>query len=126
MLTVDSILARARAHLDRVEPHDLALEMDRGALVVDIRPEEQRLRDGPLPGAVVIDRNVLEWRLAPSSQYRLPEATAGRRVIVVCNEGYGSSLAAATLRLLGVTGATDLIGGYQALLSAQVFGAPSE
>ena len=82
--------------------------------MVDIRPVEQRERDGELPGAEVIDRNVLEWRLDPTSAHRSPDLTAATRVIVVCNEGYASSLAAATLRELGLTRATDLVGGYQA------------
>ena len=93
--------------------------MAAGALVVDTRPVEQRERDGELPGAVVVDRNVLEWRLDPTSPHRIPEATdVGRRVIVVCNEGYSSSLAAATLQQLGLHRATDLVGGYQAWLLA--------
>ena len=88
-----------------------------GALVVDIRPVEQRSRDGELDGAIVIDRNVLEWRLDPASEHRIPEITGyGQRVIVMCNEGYQSSLAAATLQDLGLSRATDLIGGFQALL----------
>jgi len=115
---IDLLLARARDGLDRVAPADLPAEMAAGALVVDTRPVEQRLRDGELPGAVVIDRNVLEWRLDPTSPHRIPEAHADRRVVVVCNEGYSSSLAAATLRLLGVHRATDLVGGYQAWLTA--------
>jgi rhodanese-related sulfurtransferase len=110
---VDRLLARARTGLDRVEPGNLALEMAAGALVVDIRPADQRDRDGELPEAVVIDRNVLEWRLDPTSPYRIPEASPGRRVVLVCNEGYSSSLAARTLRDLGVWRATDLVGGYQ-------------
>ena len=88
--------------------------MDAGALVVDIRPVEQRQRDGELPGAVVIDRNVLEWRLDPASPHRISGMTGhGQRIILVCNEGYSSSLAAATLQDLGLHQATDLIGGYQ-------------
>ena len=112
---IDALLARAREGLRRVEVSELAAEVAAGALVVDTRPVEQRQRDGELPGAVVIDRNVLEWRLDPTSPYRIPEATdADRRVIVVCNEGYSSSLAAAVLRRLGLHRATDLVGGYQA------------
>lgn len=111
---VDRLLAESRRDLDRVPPHRLADEMDRGALVVDTRPVAQRDRDGELPGAVVVDRNVLEWRLDPTSPHRLPGLAPGRRVIVVCNEGYSSSLAAHTLRLLGLTNATDLEGGFQA------------
>ncbi len=99
---------------------DLDGEIANGALVVDTRPVEQRRRDGELPGAIVVDRNVLEWRLDPTSPWRLPEAEAlarnGGRVIVVCNEGYSSSLAAASLRAIGLDGATDLVGGYQAWL----------
>ncbi len=114
---IDDLLADARADLDRVAPADLAAEMAAGALVVDTRPEEQRRRDGELPGAVVIDRNVLEWRLDPTSPHHIPDACdADRRVIVVCNEGFSSSLAAATLRRLGMRRATDLAGGYQAWL----------
>ena len=114
---VDQLLERARSVLARVSPEELEAELAAGAWLVDIRPVEQRERDGELPGAVVIDRNVLEWRLDPSSPHSLPEATdPGRRVILVCNEGYGSSLAAATLQELGLLRATDLVGGYQALL----------
>jgi rhodanese-related sulfurtransferase len=116
---IDRLLEKARVGLDRVEAEDLSTEMGRGALVVDIRPVEQRDRDGELAGAVVVPRNVLEWRLDPTSAHRLPEAeeAAGKRVIVVCNEGYQSSLAAATLQELGLPHATDLVGGYQALLA---------
>jgi rhodanese-related sulfurtransferase len=112
---VDGLLAEARAGLDRVHPHELADAVAHGALVVDIRPVEQRRRDGDLPGAVVIDRNVLEWRLDPSCPHSIPEATdVDLRVVLVCNEGYGSSLAAATLRRLGLWRATDVVGGFQA------------
>src|SRR3954468_1882511 len=113
---VDRLLAEARKDLDRVAAEDLEDEMAAGALVVDIRPVEQRPRDGELPGALVVPRNVLEWRLDPSSPHRLPEADERRRVIVVCDEGYASSRAAATLRRLGLRDATDLEGGFQALL----------
>ena len=109
------LLEEARAGLDRVEPHDLTTERAAGALVVDIRPIEQRRRDGDLPGAVVIDRNVLEWRLDPASPDRIDQAGDYRqRIILVCDEGYSSSLAAATLRELGLQRATDLAGGYRA------------
>jgi rhodanese-related sulfurtransferase len=112
--TIDEILAEARARLDRVEVAALADEVAGGALLVDIRPLEQRQRDGELPGAVVIDRNVLEWRLDPTSANAIAEAGYERRVIIVCNEGYSSSLAAATLKDIGVARATDLAGGFQA------------
>jgi rhodanese-related sulfurtransferase len=112
---IDRLLERARAGLDRVTVDELAAEVLDGALVVDTRPVEQRERDGRLPGAVVVDRNVLEWRLDPTSPHRLAEAgDPERRVILVCNEGYSSSLAAATLQQLGVGRATDLVGGFQA------------
>lgn len=116
MVTVDELLAAARARLDRVEPGDLAAELAAGALVVDIRPIEQRSRDGALEGAVVIDRNVLEWRLDPASDHRIPEVTGhDQRIVIVCNEGYQSSLVAATLQDLGLHRATDLVDGYQGL-----------
>ena len=104
---IAEILAAARARLDRVAAEDLATEMAAGALVVDTRPAEQRERDGVLPGAKVIDRNVLEWRLDPASPNRIPEAAYDRRVIIVCNEGFSSSLAAATLQEIGVARATS-------------------
>ncbi len=113
---IDRLLADARAELDRVDPADLADEVAAGALVIDTRPLEQRRRDGELDGAVVLDRNVLEWRLDPTSPFRISEVTsADQRIVIVCNEGYSSSLAAATLRRLGLTRATDLAGGFQAL-----------
>ena len=112
---IDRLLAQARNALDRVQVEDLADEVSRGAILIDIRPLEQRRRDGDLPGAIVIDRNVLEWRLVPTSPHRLPIATgADVRLIIVCNEGYSSSLAAATLNELGLRFATDLVGGFQA------------
>lgn len=112
-MTVDELLARARLALERVAPENLADEMARGAIIVDIRPQESRSQEGDLPGAVVIDRNVLEWRLAPSSLNKVIDVS-GRRVVLVCNEGYSSSLAAEVLQQLGVEGATDLIGGFRA------------
>jgi rhodanese-related sulfurtransferase len=119
MSAIDRLLAAAREGVDRVEPRRLAAEQAAGALVIDTRPVEQRDRDGALPGALVIDRNVLEWRLDPTSPDRIPQADdPGRRIIVVCNEGYSSSLAAATLRMLGLYRATDLAGGFQAWLAA--------
>jgi rhodanese-related sulfurtransferase len=111
---IDELLEAARKPLDRVQPADLASEIAAGALVVDTRPVEQRHRDGELPGALIIDRNVLEWRLDPTSASRIAEVTdPSCRIIIVCNEGYSSSLAAATLRQLGLERATDLVGGYQ-------------
>jgi rhodanese-related sulfurtransferase len=113
--TIDALLAEARAQLQRVSPTEAAAAVERGALLVDIRTERQRERDGVVPGALFIPRNVLEWRCDPSSEWRDPEAAQPERhLIVMCNEGYQSSLAAATLKLLGLTAATDLIGGFQA------------
>jgi rhodanese-related sulfurtransferase len=119
MPSIDELLAAARARIDRVLPEDLAAEQAAGALVVDTRPLEQRQRDGELPGAVCIDRTVLEWRLDPASPDRIEETGYDRRVIVVCNEGYSSSLAAATLRDLGLRRAADLAGGFQAWLAVR-------
>jgi rhodanese-related sulfurtransferase len=111
------MLAECQSTLTRVDPEDLADEILAGALVLDTRPADQRARDGDLPGAVVVDRNVLEWRLDPTSPDRLEVADdPDRRVIVVCNEGYSSVLAAHTLVRLGLSNATDLAGGYQAWL----------
>ena len=112
---ISALLAESRRGLDRVLPGDLAAVQTAGALVVDIRSAEQRQRDGELPGSVVIDRSVLEWRLDPSSPHRLPIADDPlRRIVLVCNEGYSSSLAARTLQRLGLVNATDLCGGFQA------------
>ena len=111
---VDRLLHAARARLDRIAPADLDDELAAGALVVDIRPEADRRRDGDLPGAVLVERIHLEWRLDPTSPHRLPGFAPGQRIVLVCNEGYASSLAAATLQDLGVGDATDLAGGYRA------------
>ncbi len=116
MTTIDELLAAARARLDRVSADRLAEAVAAGAMLVDIRPLEERERDGELEGAVVIDRNVMEWRLAPSSDYRISDIPQDQMVIVVCTDGYQSSLAAANLQELGLSGATDLIGGYRSLL----------
>jgi rhodanese-related sulfurtransferase len=112
---VDRILDAARAKIEpRVRPAELATEMAAGALVVDTRSAELRMRDGPLPGALVVERNVLEWRLDPGCPYRLADMDDwGRKVVVVCDEGYASSLAAAGLRDMGLFRATDLDGGFQ-------------
>jgi rhodanese-related sulfurtransferase len=110
---IDQMLADARSQLQRVDPRELAAEVAAGALVVDIRPVENRQSEGELPGAVVIDRNVLEWRLDPTSVHRIAGTAPDRRIVLVCNEGYQSSLAAAGLQRLGLEQATDLIGGYR-------------
>jgi rhodanese-related sulfurtransferase len=120
---VDCLLARARRDLDRVSPEGLEAEQAAGALIIDIRPEVNRRSEGALPGSVVIERNVLEWRLDPTSPDRIEQADRhDLRVILVCNEGYASSLAAETLRHLGLGRATDLDGGYRAWRRTQVGG----
>ena len=112
---VGEILAQARGRLTRLGPQQAYDAMRAGALLVDIRPQAQRAAEGALPGALVVERNVLEWRLDPASDARLPEAGDYRRpVIVVCSEGYASSLAAASLQDLGLVNATDLAGGFRA------------
>jgi len=112
---IDELLVRARSGLDRVQPEHLGEEIASGALIIDIRPADQRQRDGVLPSAILIDRNVLERRLDPTSPHRAPIATGHDvRLILVCNEGYSSSLAAATLQEVGLQRATDLVGGFQA------------
>ncbi len=118
--SVDELLAAARVRLQRVAPESLEAERMAGALIVDIRPLEQRQRDGVLPDALVIDRNVLEWRLDPTSDHRVAESSDhDQRIVLVCNEGYSSSLAAASLQDLGLRRATDLIGGFQAWLALE-------
>ena len=115
MTTVDDMLAAARERLDRPDPQRAAELVRRGAILVDIRPGWQREREGELPGALVIERNHLEWRLDPASDARIPEAVDHDVTwIVVCSEGYSSSLAAASLQDLGLRNATDLDGGYRA------------
>jgi rhodanese-related sulfurtransferase len=113
---VDRLLDDARAAIaPRVTVSQLPDVVANGGLVVDIRPVERRTADGALPDALVVDRNVLEWRLDPTSPHRLPQLTgADQQIVLVCDEGYATSLAAATLRHLGLTRATDLEGGYQA------------
>lgn len=116
--TIERLLEEARRDLARVSPAEALAQTEQGAVLVDIRSELQRDRDGSLPGAKCIPRNVLEWRLDPSSPHR--DSEAARRdvpVIVICDEGYQSSLAAATLRRFGLD-ATDVIGGFQAWRAA--------
>ncbi len=115
-LSIDQVLSAARGRLQRLSP-DEAYEAvaDTGAILVDIRPEGQRAIEGGIPNALVIERNVLEWRLDPASSARLPVATDHHlNVIVFCSEGYTSSLAAAALQDLGLYRATDIIGGFKA------------
>ncbi|MFD3442017.1 rhodanese-like domain-containing protein [Streptomyces sp. NPDC058685] len=116
---IDELLERVREGLDRVEPKQAFAEAAEGALLVDIRYAALRDRDGLIPGALVVERNELEWRLDPQGSHRAPQAVShDLRVVVVCNEGYASSLAAASLRDLGLHRATDLIGGFQAWRAA--------
>jgi rhodanese-related sulfurtransferase len=117
--SIDDVLDETRGRLHRLEPAEAAARMTGGALLVDTRPVAQREADGEVPGALVVERNVLEWRLDPASDARLPEATDHDvEVIVLCNEGYASSLAADSLRALGLHRATDVVGGYQAWAAA--------
>jgi rhodanese-related sulfurtransferase len=117
--TIDELLEHVRARIDRVAPAEAARRLAAGALLVDTRPVEQRDRDGEVPGAVVVDRNVLEWRLDPASPYRIPEVTGyDLDVVVLCNQGYSSSLVADTLRSLGLHRAVDVIGGFEAWAAA--------
>jgi rhodanese-related sulfurtransferase len=118
--TVQDLMAAARARLERVVPEEALAAVRDGAAIVDIRSELQRARDGVIPGAAYHPRNVLEWRLDPASGYDDPSLSGDldRRIIVVCNEGYQSSLAAATLQDLGFRRATDMAGGFQAWRAA--------
>lgn len=118
---IDAVLDAARAKLVRIEAHDLPAALGRGALLVDIRPAAQRAREGEVAAALVIERSVLEWRCDPTSEAKLPEAVGDDvEWIVLCSEGYTSSLAAASLIDLGLHRATDVVGGYQALRSSGV------
>jgi rhodanese-related sulfurtransferase len=117
---IDELLERVREEYERIEPREAYDAAHRGeALLVDIRYAALRQRDGVIPGALVVERNELEWRLDPRGSHRAPEATGhDLRVVVICNEGYASSLAAASLHRLGLHRATDLIGGFQAWKAA--------
>jgi rhodanese-related sulfurtransferase len=112
--TIDEVLASARARLQRLSPAETAAAAGRGGVMVDIRPAAQRAAEGEIPGAMIVERNVLEWRFDPASEARLPVAAYDLQVIVVCSEGYTSSLAAAALQDLGLARATDLAGGFRA------------
>ena len=113
--TVDQMLAQARSRLQRVTPAQARDALAAGALLVDIRPDWQRAADGAVSGALLVERNHLEWRFDPTCDARLPQATGyDLQVIVLCSEGYASSLAADSLRSLGLHRATDVIGGFRA------------
>jgi rhodanese-related sulfurtransferase len=122
--TIAEVLADARSRLRRLHPQDAARAIADGALLVDIRPAMQRELEGEVPGALVIERNVLEWRLDPSSDAHVADAAYDRHVVVLCSEGYTSSLAAASLQQLGVTRATDVVGGFRAWEAAGLPTAP--
>jgi len=109
---LDELLAAARAGLDRLRPAEAMAELAAGARLVDIRPAWQRAAEGEIEGALIIERNHLEWRLHPDSPARVAAAQPGQRWIVVCSASYTSSLAAAALRALGID-ATDLVGGIE-------------
>jgi rhodanese-related sulfurtransferase len=114
-LSVDQMLAQARSRLQRLTPVQASEALATGALLVDIRPGWQRAEEGEVPGALLVERNHLEWRFDPECEARLPEATGyDVQVIVLCSEGYTSSFAAAALRTLGLHRATDVIGGFHA------------
>jgi rhodanese-related sulfurtransferase len=116
---IDEVLAATRSRLRRVEPVQAWRAQRDGALLVDIRPVAQRAPTGEIPDALVIERNVLEWRLDPRSEARLPQSDRfDRRIVIVCQEGYASSLAAASLLDLGLCRATDLVGGFAAWCDA--------
>ncbi len=123
--TIDEILEDARLRLVRVPPHEAFREAAGGAVLIDIRPAAQRGRDGEIPGSVVVERNHLEWRVDPCSDARLPWVTGyDHRIIVFCQDGYTSSLAAAALLDLGLYRATDMTGGFSAWVAAGLPWAP--
>jgi rhodanese-related sulfurtransferase len=123
MSRIDDLLAAARSRLRRLDADELPAALERGAVLVDIRPAAQRAAEGEVPGALLIERNVLEWRADPTSDARLPQAVGDDvEWVVLCSEGYTSSLAAAALQDLGLHRATDVVGGYQALKAASLVG----
>jgi rhodanese-related sulfurtransferase len=116
--TIDDLLDEARGELARLGPHEARAAQRNGAVLVDTRAAADRAAEGELPGAVVIDRTVLEWRLDPASDSRIPEATDHDvEVVLVCRQGYSSSLAAASLRAVGLHRATDVVGGVEAWIA---------
>ncbi|RAV13926.1 sulfurtransferase [Mycolicibacterium sp. GF69] len=121
MSRIARTLADARARLHRLPASEVPAALDRGAVLVDIRPQAQRAREGEATGALVIERNVLEWRCDPTSDARLPQAVDDDvEWVVLCSQGYTSSLAAASLLDLGLHRSTDVIGGYHALKNVLV------
>jgi rhodanese-related sulfurtransferase len=117
--TIDEVMAEASSRLRRVGPLLAAAEMGAGALLADTRSQAQREVQGEVPGALLVERNVLEWRFDPASDYRLPQVTGYEtRVIIMCAEGYSSVLAAVSLQELGLVNATDMVGGFGAWVRA--------
>ncbi|WP_086819220.1 rhodanese-like domain-containing protein [Allokutzneria sp. NRRL B-24872] len=112
-MSIDKFLDEARAEIDRLEPEQAFAAQQDGALIVDIRPHSYRAEEGEIPGALPIERIHLEWRLDPAGSHRIPEIRPDSVVVVVCNEGYSSSLAARDLRRVGLNSATDLVGGFR-------------
>jgi rhodanese-related sulfurtransferase len=116
---IDRVLAQARLGLKRVDAAQAKLVHDDGGLLIDIRPAAQRAEFGEIPGALIVERNNLEWRLDPGGSHRIPEAAdPDRPVVIVCQEGYASSLAAVSLLQVGRTAVTDLDGGFVAWKAA--------
>ena len=123
--SIDATLAAARRRLHRLGPAEASQAIRDGALLVDIRPLDQRAAEGVVPGALHVERNVLKWRFDPGSESRLPQATGyDQRVIIMCSRGYASSLAAASLQDIGLVNATDLAGGFLAWAAAGLPGRP--
>lgn len=118
MAQIDNYLDAVRLHLQRVPPDEAARAVERGTLLIDIRPVELRDRDGVIPGALVVDRNVLEWRLDPTSPQRVTDIDPEQVVILFCDEGYASSIAARSLQEIGLKHATDMVGGIQAWIAS--------
>src|SRR5262245_46786659 len=113
--TIDRLLAEVRSRLARLDPLAAAAFVADGGLLIDIRPTEQRRREGEIPGALIVERNVLEWRLDPASAHRLSQVTGyDQPIVIICSEGYASSLAAGVLQELGLYRATDVNGGFRA------------
>lgn len=119
---IDVVLENARTKINRLTADELPAALRRGAILVDIRPAAQRAIEGEVPTALIIERNVLEWRLDPTSDARIPQAVNDDvEWVVLCSEGYTSSLAAATLQDIGLHRATDVVGGYHALKGVLVY-----
>ena len=113
--TVDELLRDARARLDRLGPRQALAATRRGGLIVDIRSEAQRVEQGLVPGSWFVPRNVLEWRADPACAHHDPHlVTVAGPLVLMCAQGFQSSLAAATLQEMGIHRATDVIGGFEA------------